>query len=454
MADLNRDSGYKPEPRSTSEGKLKKLSTLVSQPAPQPSWKEEVNRRLEAHKSRKGLSVVEEKSDAEDHGGVSDRAAQAAARVAARFSKAPSYGDMQASEARAALRTAEAATRAALEAQAVAQAALENLTRNAAEHFSYDEEADNRSQARELDRAAETAAFSPYSDRSQEFGEEISETAVDSTLSATSVSETESRNTAAEELPHSTVQLSAPEVIASPWVEAAKPIHANLIQFPRELVATRRIRPRLADCPPSEAEELFGQLSIFEVDPSTVSVEPAEPAGLDVPVPTPSWSGPEWSSLDLETEHEEVRAAEPEPQPAAHPIHLASFERRVLAGVIDFALVIGFVCAGVAGMAAHLTHALPVKDAEFGALIAFALVAVFYQAFFLLTTMSTPGMMYARISLCTLDDEFPTRTQMRDRLGALLVSLLPVGLGFAWSIFDEDHLSWHDRLSRTYQRRC
>jgi uncharacterized RDD family membrane protein YckC len=68
--------------------------------------------------------------------------------------------------------------------------------------------------------------------------------------------------------------------------------------------------------------------------------------------------------------------------------------------------------------------------------------------------MSTPGMMYAGISLCTFDEEFPTRTQLRDRLGALMVSVLPMGLGLAWSIFDEDHLSWHDRLSRTYQRRC
>ena len=63
-------------------------------------------------------------------------------------------------------------------------------------------------------------------------------------------------------------------------------------------------------------------------------------------------------------------------------------------------------------------------------------------------------MKYARISLCTFDDETPTRAQMRNRLGALLLSALPVGLGLAWAIFDEDHLSWHDRLSRTYQRRC
>jgi hypothetical protein len=63
-------------------------------------------------------------------------------------------------------------------------------------------------------------------------------------------------------------------------------------------------------------------------------------------------------------------------------------------------------------------------------------------------------MKYARIGLCTFDDQSPTRAQRCGRLGALLLSVLPLGLGAAWAIFDEDHLSWHDRLSRTYQRKC
>jgi hypothetical protein len=63
-------------------------------------------------------------------------------------------------------------------------------------------------------------------------------------------------------------------------------------------------------------------------------------------------------------------------------------------------------------------------------------------------------MKYARISLCTFDDQEPTRAQMRSRLVAMLLSVLPLGLGVLWAIFDEEHLSWHDRLSRTYQRRC
>ena len=36
----------------------------------------------------------------------------------------------------------------------------------------------------------------------------------------------------------------------------------------------------------------------------------------------------------------------------------------------------------------------------------------------------------------------------------MVLSLLPIGLGVAWSIFDEEHLSWHDRFSQTYLRKC
>jgi hypothetical protein len=38
-------------------------------------------------------------------------------------------------------------------------------------------------------------------------------------------------------------------------------------------------------------------------------------------------------------------------------------------------------------------------------------------------------------------------------LGALLLSVLPLGLGVAWALFDDDHLCWHDRLSKTYLRK-
>jgi hypothetical protein len=39
------------------------------------------------------------------------------------------------------------------------------------------------------------------------------------------------------------------------------------------------------------------------------------------------------------------------------------------------------------------------------------------------------------------------------RIAGLVLSALPFGLGLAWMLFDEEHLCWHDRLSKTYMRR-
>ena len=44
------------------------------------------------------------------------------------------------------------------------------------------------------------------------------------------------------------------------------------------------------------------------------------------------------------------------------------------------------------------------------------------------------------------------RRRTRRNLGAMLLSLAPLGLGYLWAFFDEDRLGWHDRISRMYQR--
>jgi uncharacterized RDD family membrane protein YckC len=61
-------------------------------------------------------------------------------------------------------------------------------------------------------------------------------------------------------------------------------------------------------------------------------------------------------------------------------------------------------------------------------------------------------MWYAGIGLCTTDGYVPNRAQRWRRLAALPLSVMPLGLGLAWSLFDEDRLTWHDRLSGTYLR--
>lgn len=414
----------------------------MSQPVPKPSWKEEVNRRLEAHKSRRGISVVDQPASHEAHANVSDRAARAAARVAARYAKAPSYSEMQAAEARAALRVAEVATRKALEAQAAAQAALASLAVEEEPPAEMDEA---------LMVASEATAYVPLLPAEQAPSVKPASVEVrwepDMPVRAAAASEH------AELEPKMDSARTEPEDASSvELIEAAQPIPGNLIQFPRELVATRRMRPRLSEASQNGSGDLFGQLSIFEVDPGMISTEPAAATEAEA-VPAPSWTDAEWTSVELDSGAVEEDAPADEAAPRAHMLELAPLALRLMATTVDLALITGVASAAAVFALRHM-QALPVlRTAEALGIGLFLLIGLAYHVAFLLTLRATPGMLYAGIGICTFDDEEATVAQLRYRLAAMLVSLLPMGLGLTWSAFDENHLSWHDRLSRTYPRK-
>ncbi len=225
-------------------------------------------------------------------------------------------------------------------------------------------------------------------------------------------------------------------------VEPDLPIHANLIEFPRELVATRRRRPLRAEGPFADQN----RLSIFEVDPATLPIQ------LAAPDLTPAWGKPGWSSIELEDQPEDD--SEPHGSQASQlGLQLAPTARRFTAALVDGALIAGAITGAAMLAAAKIGHPLPAKVAEISVVSAFLLASLLYQAFFLAMAEASPGMKCAGISLCTFDGYSPTCAQTRLRLGALLLSVLPLGLGVAWALFDDDHLCWHDRLSKTYLRK-
>jgi uncharacterized RDD family membrane protein YckC len=420
------------------------LSTSANLAERAPEWKQEVNRRLAAHQSRKGLSAVPE-TPVEIQRVAGGRAAEAAARVAARYAKAPSYSDLLAGEARAAVRAAEAVSKAAQRAQAAAESVLAGLEAASYAEPGVESSAPSLSQAVEKPsyairweadmpvRQEEPAYLSPTERQGNfkipvEHWREPGEPARDGEDAPGDVEEIE-------------------------MVEAAQPIHANLIEFPRELVAARKARPRRAERPQDEAGEPEKQLSIFEVDPGPIQAQPAVAA---------AWSGPEWLGIKLDEEPQqesETEAGSADQDEiaatvtAAEALRLAPINRRLLAAVVDGSLIAGAFLAGAMTAATHVKELPGLHLMELGAAGALVVIGVLYQVLFFTLAESTPGMKYARISLCTLDGRKPTGAQRRGRLGALLLSLLPVGLGVAWAIFDEQHLSWHDRLSRTYVRR-
>jgi uncharacterized RDD family membrane protein YckC len=442
---------------SSSQAKLSAASELA------PSWKQEVNQRLAAHKSRKGGTAAEPEAATSAQSRASQWAAQAAARVAARYAKAPSYSEMLAEEARAAVRAAEAASRAALESQAAAESVLAVLEAGLEAAQSWQPNAfDGGAEERALEQAwttreKEVESAESYSSRAadrQKFGirwdaDLLARPAEPVVARALREPETFALPLEGWWEPEAQAAQGAAGSAGTEPVEPARPMHANLIEFPREIVATRKVRPRLAEG--RFAADGEAQLSIFEVDPGSISTEPeaADPATEAAPS---SWQSPVWSGIELDAHPREEAAPEAAMAATGAPLHPAPFSWRSMAAVVDGALILAIFLVVAVGVATQVKTLPSMKATELISVAALLVLGGLYQVLFFALGKATPGMHYAHLSLCTFEDQKPTQEQLRGRLWALLLSVLPLGLGVAWAIFDEEHLSWHDRLSGTYQR--
>jgi uncharacterized RDD family membrane protein YckC len=429
--------GLASTPESRTGRDFGALSASPNQTSLTFSLKQEVNRRLAQHKSRNASTATEPHPLTEVQHGTSSRAAQAAARVAARYAKAPSYSEMQATTESVPVGF-EAAS--GVEPTWEPEASVGNV------------------QEQEWELTAQPAApSSSQTPGTLQF--EVRWEPDFPVRPAEPVAFRASHGTDGFDAPGQSWWEAAPsaqntqgnEAIAP--VEPAQPVHANLIEFPREIVAPRKVRPRMAEGPLAANGGLSGQLSIFEVDPGTVSTQPAMAPAAAEPAQV-QWLAPEWSGIKLDAEPIEDAEPEIEPAKAAPALELAAMSRRLLAAVVDGTLIAGAFLAVALVAAAYIKNLPGIKEVEMGAAAALLIVGALYHAFFMTLADATPGMRYAYISLCTFDGHSPTLAQRCGRLGALLLSVAPLGLGVVWIIFDEDHLSWHDRLSRTYLRKC
>ncbi len=234
--------------------------------------------------------------------------------------------------------------------------------------------------------------------------------------------------------------LHYPEVVeGEPVFTAVEPLAVNLIEFPRELVAARKMRPRLAEGPLREtSQDELDQLGIFEVAPESIS----QTVNIGA---TPA----DWSPIRLDNEASTDGGESVSPQ---IPLKTAPLEDRIMAGIFDLALIVSAFAIFVLVFVACTAHPPSGKPALVAAGLVLAGFGLLYQYLFFKYADGTPGMRYAKIALCTFEDENPTRKAMCMRVLYVLLSAAPLGLGFAWAWFDPDRLTWHDRLSRIYQR--
>ena len=426
------------------------LEILPDDESGRPSaLKLEVAERLLAHRQRRARHSAGAGETQGTREPVKDRQNRVAAAVADRYASTPSYRAFLAEEANRALQQATAAAEIAarnVEAVAVAQQVL------LAELQKWDEPQEFAAGPAVVKAAKTGTAEVP--------GKEVSTGGITVRLyegvGRAAVPVAAARGCKGEVAPDAAEVRALEDEIAFRQApvfeefhprEPAVPLPANLLEFPRQLVASVRARPRFAEGPlREESGPGSPQLRIFEVEAEQIST-----------VPEPLSMVPEWSSIWLDAHTVTDPVDDPNmPTPAMMasllPPQTAPMHLRVMAAGVDGIVVLLGFCAFAGAalkVAGHVALGVPVLGAAGAVLV---VLYVMYQLLFFSLSDQTVGMRFARIGLCTFSDENPSRSAMRRRVLAQMVAVLPLGLGIAWALLDDDRLGLHDRISGMYPR--
>jgi uncharacterized RDD family membrane protein YckC len=129
---------------------------------------------------------------------------------------------------------------------------------------------------------------------------------------------------------------------------------------------------------------------------------------------------------------------------------VASIEDRRLAALVDTGCLL-FAYGGFLALFGSLGGQFTVSKLSAAVYVAtFAIVYLQYFTLFTIFGGTTPGMMLRNLQVMSFSGEPPSPRQMLLRSAGYILSAGTFFLGFAWACWDEDALTWHDRLSRTY----
>jgi uncharacterized RDD family membrane protein YckC len=154
-------------------------------------------------------------------------------------------------------------------------------------------------------------------------------------------------------------------------------------------------------------------------------------------------------SLRPETENQaQVITEQVTSQPGLYTV--ASMDDRRLAAIIDLCCLL-FAYGGFLVLFGSLGGNFTLSKLSAAVYATtFAIVYLQYFALFTIFGGTTPGMMMRGLQVTSFSGEPPTPKQLLLRSAGYLLSAGTFFLGFLWAMWDEDELTWHDRLSRTY----
>jgi uncharacterized RDD family membrane protein YckC len=123
---------------------------------------------------------------------------------------------------------------------------------------------------------------------------------------------------------------------------------------------------------------------------------------------------------------------------------------RAMAAALDTSIVV--MALALVGIIFRLAGGIFVLNARTAPMFlgAAAGVVLFYRLLWCLANGDTIGQKWTRLRLVNFDGQRPTRTQRFRRTVSGFLSLAAGGVGLLWSLVDEETLTWHDHISKTF----
>ncbi len=250
-------------------------------------------------------------------------------------------------------------------------------------------------------------------------------------------------------------QLHSP--VARPRAARRRAAAALLPEFPEGLpanepAAARAAQPATHPARPPFQPSLFGGKEASKVVPIRSGPEIRARAGRGAAQRTTVSGAPRY-------QQQKLRLAETSASSRRHvqdkgvvscTAPVASVTHRVLAFAIDLSLVtiasgsvmLGFVVWG----GVHLAGKPAAVFCGAGLLLAWML----YQLLWSAANLDSVGMNWVRLRLLDFNGYRPKMRQRLVRLGVMCLGTLAAGLGLAWSLVDEEGLTWQDHVSETF----
>ena len=213
----------------------------------------------------------------------------------------------------------------------------------------------------------------------------------------------------------------------------APDLHRKVISF--EDIGADRIEPLIVELPNRTIEP--SQPALPPLEHQAKPEAPRAAGRVSAPAPAPE--------ARRDAKHDQ---RDPAAQTAARLV--APVAIRVIAGALDAAVASVAVSVFLGTYYLLGGRLLLQPRALAGVGLAAAGVTAFYLFLYTCYVAETPGLLWTGLRVLDYDGDPPRAEQRLMRALGSLLSGAALGLGYLWALVDEESLTWHDRMSRTY----